>query len=232
MPTITFEHVHSFYEGGNDHKRIQALNDFCAVFENRKIHAITGENGSGKSTLLKCLCDFQPYEGHIFLEGKDVADILTKDRHIGYVPQESSLNPKQNVFENISFPLMIAKKKAEEIRLLTYAIAKDLKISQLLNRKVSEISKGQAQRVSLAKALVKEPEVCLLDEPFANLDRQNKEIGFSLLRKNLERKDFVCLLVTHDALDALEFCDTITTLDAGRCVSRKTKAIGAIRRKA
>ena len=226
MPSIVFEHVHSYYESGKGGERIHALNDFCAVFESGKVHAIVGENGSGKSTLLKCVCDFQAYEGRILLGEKDIADILTKNRHIAYVPQESALNPGQNVFENISFPLIIAKKKADEVRLLTYAIASELKISNFLNRKVSEVSKGQLQRVSLAKALVKEAEVYLLDEPFANLDRENKKIGFSLLKKKMERNDSICLLVTHDPMDALEFCDSITTIERGGCVSQRKKITG------
>ncbi len=226
MPNIVCEHVHSFYESGSGGERIHALDDFCAVFETGQIHALVGENGSGKSTLLKCICDFQPYEGRILLGGKDIDGILTKNRHIAYVPQESSLNPGQNVFENISFPLTIAKKKADQVRFLTYSIAKDLRISHLLNRRVSEISKGQSQRVSLAKALVKDAEVYLLDEPFANLDRENKEIGFSLLRRKMSLGDSICLLVTHDPIDAMQFCDDIVTVESGRVASQRKKMTG------
>lgn len=224
MPKIEFQNVTSTYYNENTKLTVVALDDFSVTFENQKITAILGENGCGKTTLLKCICDFQKYTGNILLDDKNINSYTTKKRNIGYVPQDIMLNPKQNVFDNIAFSLMLKKIKAPEIREKVYSISEKLKISHVLNRRINELSKGQQQRISLAKALIKDPNILILDEPFSNLDKTNKEIIFGILDEFMRQEDRICIFVTHNTKDAVFYSDDIISMKDGKLVSKNSSS--------
>ena len=223
MPSITFNDVSSSYYNENTKLKVLALDHFSTTFENGKITAILGENGSGKTTLIKCICDFVKYEGEILLDDKNIDTLTTRKRNIGYVSQDIILNPKQNVFDNIAFSLFIQKKKAIEIRQKVYLLAELLKISHLLNRQVDELSKGQQQRVVIAKALIKDPDILLLDEPFSNLDKDNKEIIFALIKEFIKQENRLCIFVTHNTKDAVFYSDAIIEMKDGKLINKVNK---------
>ena len=152
-----------------------ALDGIDLVFEDSTFVALLGPSGCGKTTTLNCIAGLlEPTSGKIFFGDKDVTQLQPKDRNIGMVFQSYALYPHLKVIDNIAFPLkQKGMKKAERYEKVR-KIAKMLQIEYLLERKPTQLSGGQQQRVSMARALVKEPDVLLLDEPMSNLDARLK----------------------------------------------------------
>ena len=136
-----------------------------------EIHAIVGENGAGKSTLMKTLAGVHmPTEGTIRIGGRDVTDDSPKDRDVAMVFQNYALYPHMTAFENIAFGLRSRRTKKAEVERRVREAAKILEIDELLDKRPKALSNGQRQRVAMGRAIVREPEVFLMDEPLSNLD--------------------------------------------------------------
>jgi len=221
MPNITFKNVSVTYRN-KDKTEIVALNNINNVFEKEKTHVIVGFSGSGKSTLLKTLFDGAYYEGDIFLDNSPILSISVMDRNIGYVSQNYALYPHLTVFENIAFPLKNMGTPKDEIITRVYKIADELSIRQCLSRKPKQISGGQQQRVVLARALVKNPEICLFDEPLSNLDSNNANIAKDLIYKSIKARKMTSIYVTHDVHEATSLADIIYFLYDGEIVFKGT----------
>jgi ABC-type sugar transport system ATPase subunit len=174
------------------------------------ICTILGASGSGKTTLLKSISGLTPIlKGRIKLNFDDISETPVHERNIGYLPQDPTLFQHLNVFENIAFGLRIKKYSNEEIEERVKYLAEIVGISEILYSLVDQISGGQAQRVSLCRALAPEPTLMLLDEPFSSLDsnlRYKLALEFKRIQNELK---ITTIHVTHDQYEARLIADFI-----------------------
>ena len=179
--------------------------------EKGEIISIVGSSGCGKTTLLKCIAGLCRLDkGKISINSKPVQSIEANNRNIGFVFQESPLLPHLNVLENI---LLNLKKYDKEK--LTFLLKK-IQISDLKKRYPYELSGGENQRVAVARSLIREPSLFLLDEPFSNLDVRNKKHTRELIFEIIKKTNTTTLIVNHDLHDSLEISDRILVLENGR----------------
>ena len=194
-----------------------ALDDIDLVFEDSTFVALLGPSGCGKTTTLNCIAGLlEPTSGKIFFGDKDVTQLQPKDRNIGMVFQSYALYPHLKVIDNIAFPLKQKGMKKAERYEKARKIAEMLQIEYLLDRKPTQLSGGQQQRVSMARALVKEPDVLLLDEPMSNLDARLKSEIRDEIRRVQQETGITSIIVTHDQEEAMAIADKIAILDNGR----------------
>lgn len=197
---------------------VPALSSLSASFENGSLNVILGKSGCGKTTLLRCLLGKIPYEGSILFDGMDVSKLPLEKRSIAYVSQEYGLYPHFTVFENIAFPLKLLGAPRKEIEERVDAVADELGLTACLSRKPRYLSGGQQQRAAIARALVKEPEVILFDEPLSNLDAPKRSEIVALLKKRFQANHPTVVYVTHNYYEALNLGDHIFVLDQGKIV--------------
>lgn len=194
-----------------------ALENFNLEIEDKQFIALLGPSGCGKSTTLNCIAGLlNPTEGKISFDGNDVTDKAPKERNIGMVFQSYALYPHMSVIDNIAFPLKQKKMGKEERHDKARKVAKMLQIEHLLNRKPSELSGGQQQRVAMCRAIVKEPDILLLDEPMSNLDARLKIEIREVIKQLQQDLNVTCILVTHDQEEAMALADKIAILDDGK----------------
>ena len=194
-----------------------ALDDIDLVFEDSTFVALLGPSGCGKTTTLNCIAGLlEPTSGKIFFGDKDVTQLQPKDRNIGMVFQSYALYPHLKVIDNIAFPLKQKGMKKAERYEKARKIAEMLQIEYLLDRKPTQLAGGQQQRVSMARALVKEPDVLLLDEPMSNLDARLKIEIRDEIRRVQQETGITSIIVTHDQEEAMAIADKIAILDNGR----------------
>ena len=171
---------------------------------------LLGPSGCGKSTLLNCIAGLLDVsDGQIFIEGKNVTWEEPKDRGIGMVFQSYALYPQMTVERNLSFGLRVAGMKKEEIDQRVARAAEILQIQPLLQRKPVELSGGQRQRVAIGRALVRDVDVFLFDEPLSNLDaklRSDLRVEIKRLHQRLKN---TMIYVTHDQIEAMTLADRI-----------------------
>lgn len=216
MKALTLQDVSTDYiEKG---RQILALNHLSLEVEEGSFSVILGPSGCGKSTLLKTILGQKDYEGDILLFGQDIEKTLIKERGIASINQEHVLFPSMTVFDNLAFPLKLAGNSYDVVEERVVAVAKQLGIELLLTRKPRQISGGQQQKVCLAKALLSRARIYLFDEPFSDLDEENKEkLRTDLLRLKKEI-NATFLFVTHDQKEAFELADRIYLLNEGTLV--------------
>jgi ABC-type sugar transport system ATPase subunit len=180
-----------------------------------KVTAILGPSGSGKSSLLKIIAGIcQESSGDIYFDKENINQLSAYDRNIGYVSQNPSLLPFYNVWQNIALPLDKLSKKVQKDK--AYEILKLIDLQEFAEKYPNQLSIGQQQRISIARALVKEPKIILFDEPYANIDPLNKDL---LIRKNfnlMKKFKAVKLLISHDPHEAMLAADNIYVLQAGK----------------
>ena len=182
--------------------------------EENEIIALVGENGSGKTTLLRTICGLQDIsEGSILLNDKEISGQSVYKRGIGLVFQQTLLMPQLDVAGNlaIGIPRSIAKK---EVPLLIEKALEDIGLSGFQRRKVSTLSGGEAQRISLMRALLAEPKFLLMDEPLVNQDVHNKKKLGEEIRSLLKQRGVAALIVTHQPTVAESICDRILYIDS------------------
>lgn len=202
-------------------KEVKVLKGINFEVSPTEIVSIFGQSGEGKSTLLKIICGLSKQDsGNIILQNKIIDKLEPYERHIGIVMDEPLLFPHMNVFENISFGLKLNKYKhhqsQNDISRLTTQVMKLLGIDGLEKRYPHEISMGQAQRVSIARALIVEPKILLMDEPFSNLDLISKTKVKQLIKKIHESLKVPIILVTHDIEDVISLSDRMLILNQGK----------------
>lgn len=189
---------------------------------------LLGPSGEGKTTLLNIIAGVvRPNKGKVFIDGtliddSDTVYIPPERRDIGYVFQNYALYPHMTAFDNIAFPLKMKKLSKDEIEERVIKVAKMLKIDHVLRNKPSQLSGGQQQRVAVARAIVKEPKLLLMDEPFSNIDpalRVNVRWELRVLFKNL---GITTIMATHDQEEAMVIADRIMVLRGGRALQIDT----------
>ncbi len=219
MPIVKLEDISVTYSKKKNTN--QVLNDLNVKFENGKINVILGESGCGKTTLLHLISGvLNPSKGKIYFDDVDITDFSIRDRNIALVNQNITLYPHLNVFRNIAFPLTHTSASGEEIKQRVYEVSKLLHIEYLLTRKPKQISLGQAQRVCIAKAIIKRPYVFLFDEPFSNLDEPLRLELRSELKKCLIDLQTTSIFVTHSIKEAMAMGDYIYIMDKGEIVEK------------
>jgi putative spermidine/putrescine transport system ATP-binding protein len=179
--------------------------------------ALLGPSGCGKTTTMRAIAGLMtPRSGTIMIDGIDVTKVSANHRGVGLVFQSYALFPHLSTFENVAFGLRLKRRPASEIKEKVKAGLKLVNLSQLAERMPAELSGGQQQRLSLARSLVMEPKVLLLDEPLSNLDaRLRLEMRTEL--QTLQRKTGITMVfVTHDQAEALALADRIVLMNDGR----------------
>lgn len=195
---IKVRHWKKYYEG------IEVLKDLHFEMEAGQTLAILGESGCGKSTLLKTLAGFeQPDAGSFLFNEEDINALPVHERGVVYMSQEALLFPHLNVFDNLAYGLSIRKVAKAEQRQKVEALAKELGIEDQLDKMPEELSGGQKQRVNFGRALITQPRMLLLDEPFASLDSGTRLKMQELFIKSAQKWKLTTLFVTHDLKEAL-----------------------------
>jgi multiple sugar transport system ATP-binding protein len=193
------------------------FDDVSIEIEPGEFLAILGPSGGGKSTLLNMISGLTaPSSGRVFIGGLDVTEMEPHQRNIAMVFQSYALYPTMSVRKNIGFSLQVNGTSAREVALKVAAIAKLLKIDDLLDRRPGQLSGGQQQRVAIGRALIRDPAVLLLDEPMSNLDAQLRSEMRLELRKLHEASPRTTLYVTHDQIEAMTLGTRIAVLDKGK----------------
>lgn len=221
MAEICFENFSCYYKVKKEY--VKALDGISFAIGEGELFVVAGASGCGKTTLLKAILGLSEYtEGAVTVDGLPIDKLAAQKRNIGFVRQEAGLYPHMTVFENIAFPLRIIHTSQEEIERRVKEIAKELEIDWLLTRKPKQLSGGQQKRVALARALIKQPSVLLLDEPFSDLE-PNLRRELRLLIKKLQRQlHMTMLFVTHDLAEAFSLADRLLVLENGRAVDLDT----------
>jgi len=203
--------------------KITAVDAVSFEIEPGEFFVLLGPSGCGKSTLLNIIAGIEkPTNGKVFI--KDIIAVSTqekvyktpRERNVAMVFQSYALYPHMNVFDNIAFPLRTARVKKKEITTRIHSISELLEIDHLLNAKPSELSGGQKQRVAMGRALVRKPDILLLDEPLSNLDAQLR-VTMRIVLKDLQRElGVTTLYVTHDQTEAMILGDKIAVMKSGQ----------------
>ena len=217
MNEIVFNHVSVLYENSNK-QIVKGLNDVSLSFPFNKVNVIVGYSGCGKTSLLKCLTDSLLYQGEILFGETELSKVSLKDRKISYVSQDIILYPKLNVYENIMFPLKTGKINYDEADQKVKKVAKDLEIDLLLTRNIRYLSIGQKSRVQLAKALVKDSELYILDEFDKNLDPTISKKIMTKFVNSLKVENKTVVMATHNIEEATAIADNIYVLNEGQLV--------------
>lgn len=212
MASITFHHVFKRYAKD----KTSAVEDFHLDVQDAEFLVLVGPSGCGKSTSLRMLAGLEDIsEGEIRIGGQVVNDMPPKDRNIAMVFQNYALYPNMTVFENIAFGLRLRNLPKHEIELAVKQASRTLELENYLERKPRELSGGQRQRVALGRAIVRRPDVFLMDEPLSNLDAKLR-VHMRTEIINLHRRFGVTTIyVTHDQVEAMTMGDRIVVMNRG-----------------
>ena len=213
MAQIVLRNIDKYYNG------LPAVRDMNLDVRDREYFVILGQSGAGKTTTLKMIAGMESVTaGKIYIGDHLMNDIPSEDRNIAMVFESYALYSHLSVFENIAFPLFSPKRKKyskSDIEERVRKTAQLLRIDHLLHRKPSELSGGQRQRVALGRALVREPDVFLMDEPISHLDANIRSQMRSELKNLKDSIDATIIYVTHDYNEALSLGDRIAILHQG-----------------
>ena len=211
MASLKLEHVKKVYD-----KNVVAVHDFNLEIKDKEFIVFVGPSGCGKSTTLRMIAGLEDIsEGTLTIGDRVVNDVEPKDRDIAMVFQNYALYPHITVYENMAFSLRLRKMDNEEVHRRVCEAAEILGITQYLARKPKALSGGQRQRVAIGRAIVREPQVFLMDEPLSNLDaklRNQMRAEIILLRKRI---DTTFIYVTHDQTEAMTLGDRIVIMKDG-----------------
>ena len=193
-----------------------AVDKLSMDVEEGHLVALLGPSGCGKTTTLRMVAGLMdPTAGSIIVDGKDITQTPVNKRGMGMVFQSYALFPHMDVAQNVAFGLQMRKVRSAEQTKRVAAALDMVKLGHLSKRKVRELSGGQQQRIALARALVVEPTLLLLDEPLSNLDAKLRETMRSEIRSIQQRTKATTLFVTHDQDEALDMADRIAVMNGG-----------------
>ncbi len=205
----------------NRKKYVRALDGLTFTVADGELFVVAGESGCGKTSLLQSILGRLEYtEGSLLIDGVscEAADL----GDIGYVRQEPGLYPHMTVYENIAFPLRVLHTAQAEIDRRVREMAEAAEIGFLLTRKPKQLSLGQQQRVAVARALIKQPSLVLMDEPFSNLDPALRTSMRQLVRTLHEQFRPTIVFVTHDLAEAFSLADRLLVLEDGHIADMDT----------
>ncbi len=196
--------------------KVIAVNNANFFVNDNEFVSLLGPSGCGKTTTLRLIAGLErPNDGELLINGKLVNSLSPSERDIAMVFQSYALYPHMNVYKNMAIPLEIRKMPKDEIKSRVTRIAQMLSIDSLLNRKPRELSGGQRQRVALGRALVREPNLFLLDEPLANLDAILRHKMRGELKALFHHINGTTIYVTHDQEEALAMSDKVIVMNHG-----------------
>jgi len=202
-------------------KTVTALKGVSFDIKDGEFFVLLGPTGAGKTTTLRVISGLERQdEGSVLFDGQPVDHLTPADRDVAFVFEQYSLYPTMTVYENLAFPLRSPLRRMSEqvIRQRVEETAEKLRISPLLERTTAHLSGGEMQRVSLGRALVRDPRIFLMDEPLSNLDAKLREALRVELQHVQKTEDSTTLFVTHDQIEALTMGDRIAVLNKGRIV--------------
>lgn len=209
---IELKHITKTFEDG-----FVAVEDFNLTVKRGEFVTFLGPSGCGKTTTLRMIAGFEiPTEGEILLDGKEIGNLPPNKRPINTVFQRYALFPHLNIFDNIAFGLKLKKLPKDEVKRKVKKVLEMVDLEGFETRKVATLSGGQQQRIAIARALVNEPKILLLDEPLGALDlKMRKEMQLELKSMH-ERLGITFIYVTHDQEEALTMSDKIVVMSEGR----------------
>jgi multiple sugar transport system ATP-binding protein len=195
---------------------VVAIDDVTLEFPDRRLSVLVGPSGCGKTTLLRILAGLEePTGGEVLVDGQAVTAIPAWDRNVAMVFQSYALYPHMTVFKNIAFPLEARRMPKAEIRERVEQTAEILGLKPLLHRHPRELSGGQMQRVAIGRAIVRKPEVFLMDEPLSNLDARLRVTMRAELKRLQQDLGVTTIYVTHDQAEAMTMADQLIVMNGG-----------------
>ncbi len=213
MPAIELRHLQKRYGD------VEVLHDISATIEEGEFVVLIGESGCGKSTLLRMICGLEEISGgELVIDGKVANTVSPQKRGMSMVFQSYALYPHMNVFDNMAYGLKIQKMPKEQIRQKVTEAAALLGIEPYLDRYPKNLSGGQRQRVAMGRAIVRDPEFFLFDEPLSNLDAKLRVTMRKEIKQLQSRLGTTTLYVTHDQVEAMTMADKIILMDKGHIV--------------
>ena len=214
MASITLSHILKTYGAGD--KANTVIHDLSAEIAHGEFVVIVGPSGCGKSTLLRMVAGLEDISGGTISIGERVVnDLEPAERDIAMVFQNYALYPHMSVFDNMAYGLKIAKVPVAEIKVRVDKAAAILELSQLLQRKPRELSGGQRQRVAMGRAIVRQPQVFLFDEPLSNLDAKLRAQTRLEIQKLHRELGITSLFVTHDQIEAMTLAQRMIVMNGG-----------------
>jgi multiple sugar transport system ATP-binding protein len=210
MAKVVLEHIVKQF--GN----VVAVNNVTLDIPDKQFTVLVGPSGCGKTTALRLIAGLEEATaGNIYIGDRIVNDVAPKDRDIAMVFQNYALYPHMSVYDNMAFGLRLRKYPRPEIDRRVKEAAEMLGIQELLNRKPKQLSGGQRQRVALGRAIVREPQVFLMDEPLSNLDAKLRVQTRAEIKKLHARLRTTTIYVTHDQVEAMTMGDVIVVMKDG-----------------
>jgi multiple sugar transport system ATP-binding protein len=211
MAEVRFEHVDKRYGG-----KANVIEDLNLHIRDHEFLVLVGPSGCGKSTILRMIAGLEEItSGDLYIGDRRVNDVAPKDRDIAMVFQNYALYPHMSVYENMAFALKLRSVPRKEVERRVTSAADTLGLRDYLTRKPRELSGGQRQRVALGRALVREPQVFLLDEPLSNLDAKLRVQTRAEISRLHQQTQTTFVYVTHDQVEAMTLGDRIVVLSAG-----------------
>lgn len=211
MGDIVLKDVNKVYPGG-----IRAVSDFNLEIKDKEFMVIVGPSGCGKSTVLRMIAGLEEVtSGELYINGELVNQVLPKERDIAMVFQNYALYPHMTVYKNLAFALTLRKVPKDEIDRKVRETARILELEEVLDRKPKALSGGQKQRVALGRAMVRDPQAFLLDEPLSNLDAKLRASTRTEIIKLHNKLETTFVYVTHDQVEAMTMADRIVVMKDG-----------------
>jgi ABC-type sugar transport system ATPase subunit len=208
-----------FHDITKKYGRTAILENVDLTIEDNAFTVILGAPASGKSVLLRLMTGLEkPNSGKINLRGADVTKVSPGERNIGYVPQSFALYPHFKVYDNIAYPLKLLGVRKSDIAPVVAQTAELLKISPLLDKKPEQLSGGEKQRVAIARGIVKNTEIFVMDDPLTGLDFKLREQLFDDLKRLQEALQATLIYTTSDPMEALMLADNIIVIHDGQAV--------------
>ncbi len=223
MSVVKLQNVEKTYILKNEY--IPVLKRVNAEFECGKLYAIMGHSGAGKTTLINIIDGIESFNsGHIIINGKDISNMtkfekaLVRNNDIGMIFQDFLLDDYLTAYENVMLPMTINKKFKKRAKERAWELLKEVNLSNRVNHFPKELSGGEKQRVSIARALANDPKILICDEPTGNLDEKNENKIFEIL-KNLSQMGKCVIIVSHSN-EVLKYADIAYELKEGKLIEK------------
>ena len=211
MSRVRLEHVWKIYPGN-----VEAVRDVSFTCEDGEFLSILGPSGGGKSSMLRMIVGLEEVtKGEIWFDERLVNKLSPHERNVALAFETYALYPRLNVYENIAFPLRARGQSQSEVDKTVNSIAEALDLTDIFKKDPSALSDGHRQRVSLARALVRKPNVSLLDEPISHMDERVRAVVRARIRRIHDEYKSTTIYVTHNQAEAVAMCDRLAILQEG-----------------
>lgn len=220
---IELKHINKSYDG-----HITALDDINLTIQDGEIFGIIGQSGAGKSTLIRCINMLEPpTSGEVFINGKDMTKLSQKElreerKHIGMIFQHFNLLSSRTVYENVAFPLELAKVPKAEQEKRICSILELVGLTEYRNKYPAQLSGGQKQRVGIARAIVSDPSVLLSDEATSALDPETVKSILQLLKDINKKLGITIIMITHQMEVIKQIADRVAVIENGRIIEESS----------